>query len=346
MKCNSKNKYIEQSNNINMMSYPLFFDKLVKLESIASKSFQNLQKQFKNKCCRPTIFYNIGNIWWYNNITHLVNSHSLYPSTYFINFVLNTLVNGSYIVNPPLELCENSIDTFCYVKFDKNKLLIIDALMSSGSYPRYENNNSRILTNKYIYSEHSGTITIEDNCIRSINVSADTNRINYNDETIFLPNNNSDFENHTILFHTHPNTITTGGRIKQGIIYEFPSSSDILNFVYYHNNAIAQLSLVISPEGIYVIRPLKQTTLINIDNDKFINLEKVISGIENKVIAINKNENLTDPDIFHTKISNNFHYIRKLNHFLSSSNIFIEYYPRQKVNNEWLLPSVSLQYCK
>ena len=51
---------------------------------------------------------------------------------------------------------------------------------------------------------------------------------------------------------------------------------------------------------------------------------------------------LEDPDIFNTTVSNNFLFIRSYNRFIRSSNLFIEYYPREKINGEWQLRPITL----
>lgn len=56
------------------------------------------------------------------------------------------------------------------------------------------------------------------------------------------------------IFHTHPTTPYIGSRFKNGIIYEFPSIMDINHFIEHHNRGELQISMVITPEGLYIIR--------------------------------------------------------------------------------------------
>ena len=132
-------------------------------------------------------------------------------------------------------------------------LLIIDALVKQGSYPRYIVDNNSV--KKYIYSEHSGVLNLTSNDkINNVVVSTESSRIDSHDTNIYLPINTDILSKHEFLFHTHPNTTTYAGRMNEGIIYELPSANDILNFVKYHNNGVAQASIIAAPEGIYVVR--------------------------------------------------------------------------------------------
>ena len=221
-----------------------------------------------------------------------------------------------------------------------NKLLIIDALMKQGSTPRYENNN------KFIYSEHSGVISVKNGVIDNIIIFAESNRTDYGDQNIYLPTNNPLMEKYEYLFHTHPNTQTYGGRTNEGIIYEFPSANDILNFVKYHDTGIVQASIVVSPEGIYVVRPLKCQSKYNIDPKFYYFLRKFILKLEKK--AMSKFANIipyiSGPETFHKYISSNLKFIKLYNKYLEPHNLFIEYYPREKKNGEWCLRPINLPY--
>lgn len=214
------------------------------------------------------------------------------------------------------------------INFDANKLLIIDALYKQGSNKMYKNNDH------YLYSEHSGVIKIKNGEIDKI-VVLTNNYLNINDNEIFLPKNNSIMKQYPLLFHTHPNTNGFSGRIKNGVLYEFPSPNDINNFIKYHNTGNVIASLVISPEGIYVIRNLNNVNFI--DNNI---LRKIIS--ENEIRAIKKFKNLypniCHEELFYKNVAINYHAINKINNELKQYNIIIDYHPRIKLNENWILP--------
>ena len=68
-----------------------------------------------------------------------------------------------------------------------------------------------------------------------------------------------DFE---YMFHTHPATPYPGARINEGILYEFPSVSDLFHLIDHHNDGITQGSMIITPEGMYIIKCIDNTKKI------------------------------------------------------------------------------------
>lgn len=284
--------------------------------------------------------YILGTICWSCKIP----SKSSIPSKYFINVITNTVLVDDYIINPPINLDVKSIDKFKYVPIDYNKILIIDALMQQGSHARYNVESG----DRFVYSEHSGVLVLSDqDQVTDIVVSAQTNRIENTDSDIYLPINTKSLENYEFLFHTHPNTITLAGRLTQGIIYEFPSANDIFNFVKYYTIGKAQASIIVAPEGLYVIRVIRYIPVI-LSRDFFYKLQDNILKWEREAIDLNSSRisMLQNPDVFHKYISRDFTSVTKYNDFIHDKNLYIEYYPRIKINNEWQIPKINLQYVK
>lgn len=308
----------------NMLTYPFFIPHL--------ELIQSLLKKTKN-------YYVIGFICWKDDLKQKVQSNKSYPSDLFIRTILNIVIIQNKIINPPNLIPKQLLQTLFYINFPTNKLLIIDALMQQGSKPQYS------YKEKFIYSEHSGVITINDNSINNIIVSTQTTRIDAGDDSIYLPKNSPLLLENPYLFHTHPNTLTYGGRISEGIIYEFPSANDVYNFIKYYNEGKALASIVVAPEGLYVIRPIQIIKLFTINNEFFYFLRKYILKLEK--IALGKINQRTlkkihDPDIFNLVVGSNLSYIKAYNSYLKEANIFIEYYPREKKNNNWVLRPINL----
>jgi hypothetical protein len=351
--------YYEACNKSMMPSYPFFISKLKQIQNLSKKIYPKHIETYdvslqsiiitNDKCnnCNIKKFYKLGQIVWANNLKHKIETHQSYPSEYFIKIILNTCVINNIIVNPPIEINHDQISTFTYIPLHYNKLLIIDALMHQGSYPRYLlPKNKANNDDKYIYSEHSGVISVKNRVIDNIIVSAETERVDINDDTIYLPINTEILGKYEYLFHTHPNALKYAGRINDGVIYEFPSANDVFNFVKYHNEGKAQASIVITPEGSYVIRPIYYQKKYNIDPKIFYFLRKFILKLEKMAIrkigkAITK---ISDPDIFHQLVGSNFSYIDMYNKFIEPTNLFIEFYPREKKNDEWCLRQINLPY--
>jgi len=299
---------------------------------IAHPFFSNKLKQIESILDPENNYYQLGNFRWPTNIQELIEQCK-YPTEYFIKMISNTIIINNYIVNPPIICPPNKI---VYIPLNHNNLLILDALFQQGSNPRYENNE------KYIYSEHSGVISIKNNTVESINVSTNTNRIDETDNNIFLPYHEKNSYQYKYIFHTHPNMIKYAGRIDDGVLYEFPSASDVMYFMQCYNRGITQGSIIIAPEGMYVIRQIKWDAKLFPGSSLHKRLHNFILKLELKAIKKYENTELSDPDVFHNQVGSDFYFIGKINRFLSDYNIFIEYYPREKKNGEWYLRPMSL----
>lgn len=339
--------YYEKCNMKTMTTYLFFLEKLSQIEKLAIKYNKSLTHISFNHCskCESKSYYQLGNIIWEDNIKHKINNHQSYPSEYFINVIINICIINKNIINPPIKIRLEQIKNFSYIPLHYNKLLIIDALMNQGSWPRYLVSNNG--NEQYIYSEHSGVITVKNKRIDNIIVSAETDRVNIADDNIYLPNNTEIMGQYEYLFHTHPNTQIYGGRLNDGIIYEFPSANDLLNFIKYYNEGKAQASIIVAPEGIYMIRPIWYTEKYDRINKQFYDdIRKLILKIEASAILKLKEyiPNISNPDIFHNKIANNFSFITMYNKVIEQNNLYIEYYPRENKNNEWCLCPINLPF--
>jgi hypothetical protein len=344
--------YVEKIDNNSMISHVFFMDKVKRLQSLLPIIKSNdlpIKVNSKKICrsCNNSEFYCLSNIIWPNNIEHMINKHNLYPSEYFIKIISNMCIINKTLINPPMIISEigSQID---FVPFHYNKLLIIDALMHSGSNPIYRNDDN--LSN--LYSEHSGVISIKNNVIDNIIVSGLTDRLDTNDTNIYLPHDEQQSYEYEYMFHTHPNTNKNLERLKEGIIYEFPSASDIFYFAQCHNKGKSQGSIIVSTEGIYVIRQIECQKMITFNKSTYAQLNKFILDLEND--AFLKYKNIIDMssvqnfslDIFHENIGLDFEYITRYNDFIKQYNLFIEYYPREKKNDQWYLRSINLMLIK
>lgn len=368
--------YCEKCDRPNMHFYPFVIDKLKSIQKICRKQKSTISKRsnlsrFKKIGLTTNHIYKLAGVIWDDSIIDNITNKISYPSDYFINLVLNTIIYDGHILNPPIYLNEKEIENFSWVKLEYNCLIIIDGLFNQGSQPRYYLEQS----DKFIYSEHSGVISVVDGIVDNIIVSAQTKRTSIADSEIYLPVNSDMFKNHPYIFHTHPNTKTYAGRIDQGILYELPSISDILNFVKYYNYGNLQASIIFAPEGTYVLRIKKYVDKINIDNSIISSIKKTIADIElaavekymklfsennennennenSKCSKCNNNEENTINNqnrlayIFHKNVASDFHFIKKFNETLKPTMIYLEYYPRIEVNGEWMFRKLNLPYLK
>lgn len=305
-----------------------FINKLKNLENKIKKNkfhkFKNINNcflcnKFDNK---EDGYYLLDNIIWKSSLIHYIKYHNIKPTNKFIKFIYNyelpfkkeiIKINGVFYKKYGLK----------YITLSKDQILILDALMEHGSKKKYGNKNNK-------YSEHAGLIDFNEKGVDKLIISGKTTRIDKDDEEIFLPNLDNEYD-YEYIFHTHPSTPYPGYRVKLGILYECPSISDISHFYYHNKIGKTQGSIVIAPEGLYIIRRL--------DNNKNIILDRNILKEINKEHDILQMHSI---DIHGEKFNINFFYdniitdrtfINSYNKILNKYNIQIDYYQRIKDRN-------------
>jgi hypothetical protein len=289
------------------------------------------------------ISYNLNHRYWDQGYIHYIKNHKLAP-TYEFRMLINgiKIVNNTIVNIPPISRIDYSA---FYVNIDQNQINIMDALFKNGSKKNYISLKDNA---KYLYSEHTGLLQISNSGLDKIIISGRTNRISNNDPEIYLPNNDLNIYNYEYMFHTHPSTPKPGSRIKDGVLYEFPSINDIYNFIENYNYGITTGSIVIAPEGIYIIRrdiiDKKKVTISDPDKTRKL-LDKYMFKIQDDAIKkyaeyiVNNN---ISTKIFYSKIIKDRTFIDSFNNLLNKIHIHIDYYPRVKNNNNWIVKELSL----
>lgn len=341
-KWNNKNNFIKILNSLNE-----YLD-IKKKYKLYDKSRHCLICSKKNITTKR--YFNM-NIMWEDGLIHYIDKHFIEPSLLFKKFIYQNKTlkkigrmninrnknNKSYFVVKKIKR-----QTQEYVMITKNQLHILDALMIHGGYQKKyidtDNNINR-------YSEHAGMLDFDKNTLSKIVVSGKTNRIDVDDDEIYLPEDINDMLNYEYIFHTHPPTPKPGGRVSSGILYEFPSIGDIYHFIDHHNSGNVIGSLVVASEGLYNIR--KSTTNIeniNIDDDALFEQYHNIFYIVQKN-SIRKYGKKFTTNKFFSDIAQNTKYIDDINNVLNKFNIHIDYYPRKKgKNNIWYIDTVFLVF--
>lgn len=198
--------------------------------------------------------------------------------------------------------------------------------------------------NIYRYSEHSGLLDFNENGLERLIISGNTTRVDANDDDIFLPRNMIDAIDYEYMFHTHPPTPTPGFRAKLGILYEFPSVSDLFNFMDHYNDGLTQGSIVLAPEGLYIIHKFV------VDDKKIkINENKLYREI-NKTMWLQQRQAIKKYGLnfnshkFYSEIAQNKTYINNLNKVLNKFQLNIEYHSRifDKDSNSWIIDTIYL----
>lgn len=230
-----------------------------------------------------------------------------------------------------------SIEKNQYIKIKRNQLLILDALLDDGGNKIYKGKNK-----KYFFSEHFGMLDINKNGLDKLIVSAKTERIDEDDGDIYFPGDVDDAFEYEFIFHTHPPTSGLT-RVDEGILYEFPSIHDIYHFTDLYNKGKTQGSIIVAPEGLYII--------CTIDNKKvkYSKSEKNFNYMINQLLeiqdkAIKEYGVDINADTYYNTIIQNKKYIKMYNEMVNklfSNKIKIKYIARKYDDKikKWYLPS-------
>ena len=262
----------------------------------------------------------------------------------------NYLQHGFINITIYENICNLKLEGFDidFFTLHTNNSNIMDGLYEEGSHKIYTENNKNI-NNSQIerYSEHYGFVIINSYKIDKIEILS-KNRIDKDDPTIYLPNNNIQAFEMKYIFHTHPRGLDYGKREENLQVYEFPSINDIINFIDHHNLGKLIGSIVITPEGIYNIRKYNfNKNKIKVDIDIFIDkFEEVIYTLEEDIMY-KYEEKLSIDDTknyFYKNISNNIEFIKIINEELEKYDIAIDYYSRIKFKNtdKYIFPNIYL----
>jgi hypothetical protein len=312
-------------------------------------------------CQKPNIStkrYVFNYTMWEDGLLHYISEHNIEPSLAFkklifhkdtfnfINDVTNKELNRSKVthINTIFLKRVNKLNEQ-YVVINRNQLLILDALLIHGGYvKRYVGENNE--TSKY--SEHAGLLDFSEGSLTKIIVSGKTERIDTEDDEIYMPSAMESMMDYEYIFHTHPPTPKPGGRANRGVLYEFPSIGDIYHFIDHYNEGNVVGSLVVTAEGLYNIRRLNNQNNnnpnINVNEDElYKKYQKTFDTIQKDAII----EYGTDFNtlFFYSQIAQNISYIDKLNEVLNLFEIQIDFYPRQKdKKGKWYIDTLFLVF--
>lgn len=325
-----------------------FKNKLIAVQNYLKSKHKFSENGYNNKDCLlcdakniTTGIFNLNNIIWEDGIVHYVNIHNIRPDSKFMDNIYK--FNPGKHIKRTIKYGSNlyTMENMQYLKLDRNQILIMDALMAHGGYSRKYVDKKR--GNLYRYSEHSGLLDFNHFGLERIIISGKTNRVDVGDEEIFLPKNMPDALDYEYLFHTHPPTPKPGGRANLGILYEFPSISDIFHFIDHFNEGQTQGSLVITPEGIYNIRKLtfdRKTIKINEDS-LYETMKNTMKHTQEKALKKYGDEFTTYE--FYSKVAQNREYIDIINKKLNKYKLQIDYYSREKDDKgKWIVDTIYL----
>ena len=231
-----------------------------------------------------------------------------------------------------------------YIKISQNQLQILDALLNNGGNKTYLDSKHKLR-----YSEHSGILDFDKTKLERIMISGRTTREDEDDVDILLPHDMKDVLDYEYIFHTHPPTPYVGARAKQGILYEFPSISDLYHFSYHYNAGHIQGSIIIAPEGIYIIRMKKDVKYIEYPSEEtFDKLESLNLDIQRYAIKKYGDNFKNNEQLFYNSVCQDSKYIKLFNKIVKkhfNKNMQILFKPRtfDKNTNKWIIKNLYIK---
>lgn len=287
-------------------------------------------------------YYEYKHFIWENGLIHNILEHQYKPNKQFIEAIEIKMKKYKYKRNEKLARSKiYKVNKMKFIKITKNQILILDALLDHGGFSKkYIDNNDPQL---FRYSEHAGLLDFGKCKLKNIIMSANINTTTIYDNEIYFPTDVPNILLYQYVVHTHPPTPIPGGRINGGIMYEYPSLSDIKYFVYYSNKGNIQGSIVVASEGLYIIRRLDLNKKIKIDSTFDNTFKKIMYGEQHEAIDKYKSEFDKDNSIFFSKIAQDYEHINNLNFFLEKYNLLIIYFSRKKnLANNWYIDDIYL----
>jgi hypothetical protein len=316
---------------------------------IDKNKFKKVDKKYHKNCliCGKknivTGHFMVNGMMWDDGMVHYIKKHNIKPSEEFIDYVYRFTNNLHKLERVVGKIKPTKIIKYNkkMLKLDRNQILIMDALMWHGSKKFYKDCKNN---NIYRYSEHYGLLDFNAEGLEKIVIFANTNKVDSIDDDIFLPRHNPDSYDYEYVFHTHPITgKKPGGRVFCGILYEFPSVSDVFHFVNHYNNGNTYGSIVVTAEGLYIIRKFVNNDK-NIEfneDDLYEELSKVIWDAQN--LSIKKYGTEFDTNEFYAVIAQDTTYINMINKILNNHDLHIDFYPRTKdKNGGWYINTIYL----
>jgi len=304
------------------------------IKGMINLAFKSKSKHIGNYKCtscnynNKLMLYKKDDLLFDNSLIHHVVEHNLKPHDELLDKIkqMKKLKRSTKIKIKATFKKENHLDTFI---LDINQLLILDGLMNYGKDKMYSDKKKN-----FRYSEHAGLLDFNHHGLEKILVSALTNRQDRDDPEILLPQNMPDALEYEFMFHTHPPTPYPGARAKVGVLYEFPSISDIYHFIEHYNVGETQGSMIIAPEGIYIIHSTTGNDKIIYNDDKYTFNNLVKDSFDIQTEAIHQyGDNFEKNSKFYTDVMIDFKYVNDFNKMLKKyldNQVYVEYIPRIK----------------
>lgn len=295
--------------------------------------------------------YSLDDIVWSSQLLHYIEYHNYVPSPIFermlktIRYKKEQLLTFKVSLTDILQLYKKQqhieLDGVVIRHGKKEQIVITqDQLRLLDSLFVH---SSEKMTNDRDYEESMAYLDFDKDTLEQIKIKLNPRYMfkSQEDFIYFHYINEKDAIDYEFMVHTHPLTPDLETRIEHdNIIFDYPSATDIISFVELSSKKQTQGSIVIAIEGMYLIRCIEDLAVVILDKTAFQhNYNKLIYRLNEQIIKKHYNDLFTI-EKFLGKIIKEKKYINKLNDFLKPYNVTIDYYPRVKRHNKYVLQSV------
>ena len=320
--------------NLQLWNSALLIRKLYTLQERLNKT-DRFTKHDKYTCplCHKYVSdreYYYRNVHWNESLAHQIEVHGTIPSTFFFDFLLGSTVE---LRRGTVALAGRRQDSNMVVT--QNQWRIMDSLMNSGGKRKWQDTNKKLRYSEYAgyldRATESGTVNIV------IGQSAEWDA---SDPTIIFPNGIPEVAEHEYYFHTHPPTPYPGSRVKNGILYEFPSYDDVYHFLVQQSYGTTRGSIIIAPEGVYILTRDKKSVgkTITIPEDARAQYNVLAMDLGKRSIKRFRLKKSTPTrSVFYNKVAPDHSYANKIDSFLRTWGLRMYYIARVKIGNEWIV---------
>lgn len=292
--------------------------------------------------------YMLDDIVWTGQLLHYIEFHNYVPAPPFEKMLASIRYNelGMLTFHVPMEDILDlyrkqraDLDGVVIVQGKREKILITqDQLRLLDSL--FIHSSEKMLNNKD-YEETMAYMDFQHKSLEHIKVKVNRKYMfKGEDQQLFFHNiNEVDAIDYEFMVHTHPLTPDLETRIEQdNIMFDFPSATDIISFIGMSSKHQAQGSIVIAIEGLYVIRALRDLSVVLLDKNEFqweYNMR--VYYLNERAIDTHYDEKFSI-ERFLQKIVHSRQYVDELNTFLRDYNVVIDYHPRVRKNGRYVLP--------
>ena len=295
------------------------------------------------KLVRDNRTYYYREMVWDGALIHQIMRHGWHPSELFTDFVVAATIsidrnNGSVRIAGRRTANQNGTH---HLTIDRNQWHIMDALMLAGGKRQWLDKHNRERFSEavgFLEPDASGS-SVE----RIVLGRADM--VDQNDTTILFPDPLKGLEEHEYYFHTHPPTPKPGARVSEGILYEMPSPDDLMHFVNNLAYGSTRGSIVLAPEGVYILtvrRNKQQKDIVTLPESAYEDYLDVVIDVQKQAIAHFGIKRVVSQQVFYEKVAQDTQWAQKVDRLLKKWGLRLHYKPRSFINGSWIIDGGAL----